>query len=331
MKFSILTASYNALDGLKDVMSQLQAQEGGVEVEHVVVDGGSTDGTVEALREWENERSTFNIELPTSNYSMKWVSEPDEGLYDALNKGLKMATGDVVGILHTDDVWEKGVLLRVAGAFGANGGWGMADGEGGGDKCEGGRLNVGDEEEVMGQRSFVTGLGRESGGSEGKPLQVRTPYELPEGVYGDLWYVDAEDICKVKRVWRSGGYDPKKWIHGWMPPHPALFVTRELVQRVGEYRLDLGSAADYEWMLRAGVVHEARLRYLPERLVRMRVGGQSNASVQGRLKAHDADRRAWELNGLKPKPWTLKMKVIRKLPQWVEGVFCGGKRGKSEH
>jgi glycosyltransferase len=138
-----------------------------------------------------------------------------------------------------------------------------------------------------------------------------------DGVYGDLLYVDAEEIAKVKRVWRSGSYDRRKWWNGWMPPHPALFVTRELAARVGDYRLDLGSAADYEWMLRAALVHEAKFVHLPETLVRMRVGGQSNVSTQARLKANRADRRAWEVNGLKPKPWTLWMKPLRKLPQWL--------------
>jgi hypothetical protein len=70
------------------------------------------------------------------------------------------------------------------------------------------------------------------------------PNSHPDAVYGDLLYVDADDISKVRRVWKSGSYHPKKWFNGWMPPHPALFVTRELAERVGDYRLDLGSAAD---------------------------------------------------------------------------------------
>lgn len=252
-------------------------------LEHLVIDGASTDGTVEALQELERHVPA-NSE---SGYTLQWISEPDRGLYDALNKGLRMASGDVIGILHTDDVWETGVLKSVFDVFYAGDGrWKMEDG-GGGDS------------------------------SSTRNSHLLTPIYHPEGVYGDLLYVDAEDITKVKRFWKSGAYHPKKWWNGWMPPHPALFVTRELAERVGEYRLDLGSAADYEWMLRACLVHQADLNYLEKVFVRMRVGGQSNVTTQARLKANAADRKAWELNGLTPYVWTLWMKPLRKLWQWV--------------
>jgi glycosyltransferase len=341
MKFSILTCSYNSLSGLKDAVRQCRSEVTlekseeycgtGFEVEHIIIDGGSTDGTAAWLRQ-ESERRipttagvSGNIELSTSNedphssipqfpnfpinYSLKWISEPDQGLYDALNKGLRMATGDVIGILHTDDVWEAGALGFVVQAFGCEaslecGSLLPPSGESG--LPDGGRDT---SLESMPTRSKLL---RPQGGSK---LQHSRP--SVDGIYSDLVYVDAEDISKVRRYWKSGTYDPKKFYNGWMPPHTSLFVTREFMQRVGDYRLDLGSAADYEWMLRACLVHDAHLAYIPEVLVRMRVGGASNASVKGRLKAHGSDQKAWELNGLKPKPWTLKMKVIRKIPQWV--------------
>lgn len=335
MKFSILTATYNALPGLREAIAQVRAQQGEFEIEHLIIDGGSTDGTAEWLC-GEVERRTSNVEHSTSKCDLKWISEPDKGLYDALNKGLRMATGDVIGILHTDDVWEPGTLKRVCDAF-----------------CK--ALECGPDEGGAALNAGESGASLAAGASLGQAqAQDRTPGASIGAVYGDLLYVDAQDISKVRRVWKSGSYDRKKWFNGWMPPHPALFVTRELAQRAGEYRLDLGSAADYEWMLRAGLVHDAKFVYINDleeqkqkgsarefltfspseagsrenvknhgltpfafAFVRMRVGGQSNVSVKGRLKAHDADRKAWELNGLKPRPWTLKMKLIRKIPQWV--------------
>jgi hypothetical protein len=101
-----------------------------------------------------------------------------------------------------------------------------------------------------------------------------------------------------------------------MPPHPTFFVRRECYERLGGYRLDVGTAADYELMLRFLLVHKLRVAYIPEVLVNMRVGGASNRSLRARWRAHKMDRKAWDVNGLKPKPWTLFMKPLRKLPQW---------------
>jgi hypothetical protein len=249
---------------------------------------------------------------------------------------MRLATGDVIGILHTDDVWEPGVLKRVWDAFQEGDGesaCGTGEGrleleDGEKNKCERPTSNIEHPTSKGSGLRPVEGFPNSQPLSPNSKLPITAPQAQPpnsnlqssishtEGVYGDLLYVDADDITKVKHVWNSGAYHPKKFYNGWMPPHPALFVTLQLAERVGEYRLDLGSAADYEWMLRACLIHNATLVYLPETLVRMRVGGQSNASVQGRVDAHAADGKAWSVNGLQPKFWTLKMKVIRKLPQW---------------
>jgi hypothetical protein len=103
---------------------------------------------------------------------------------------------------------------------------------------------------------------------------------------------------------------------GWMPPHPTFFVRRRVYERHGGFRLDLGSAADYEFMLRVMVKHRIRTVYLPRVLVRMRVGGASNVTVGNRVRANRMDREAWRVNGLRPYGWTLWMKPLRKVPQW---------------
>ncbi len=101
-----------------------------------------------------------------------------------------------------------------------------------------------------------------------------------------------------------------------MPPHPTFFVRRSVYEKYGAFNIALGSAADYELMLRFLVKHRISAAYIPEVLVKMRVGGVSNASLKNRLTANRMDRRAWEVNGLKPYPWTLLMKPLRKLPQY---------------
>ncbi len=103
-----------------------------------------------------------------------------------------------------------------------------------------------------------------------------------------------------------------------MPPHPTFFVRRSVYERFGSFNLDQGSAADYELMLRLLLKERITTAYIPETLVRMRVGGASNESLQARLKANRMDRRAWEVNGLKPYPWTTVMKPLRKVLQWVK-------------
>jgi glycosyltransferase involved in cell wall biosynthesis len=111
MKFSIVTTTYNSEPTLRATLDSILTQTYG-EVESVVVDGGSTDGTLAIIEEYEAKFGE----------RMRSVSEPDKGMYDAMNKGIAMATGDVVGILNSDDRYTSATVLeRVAKA--------MADGE----------------------------------------------------------------------------------------------------------------------------------------------------------------------------------------------------------
>jgi glycosyltransferase len=80
----------------------------------------------------------------------------------------------------------------------------------------------------------------------------------------------------------------------------------------------MGTAADYELMLRFLLKHGASARYIPEILVKMRTGGASNISLHNRLRANRMDRKAWEVNKLKPFPWTLCLKPLSKLTQYIK-------------
>lgn len=108
MKLSLVTACYNSLATLPDTLSSVYSQQD-VELEYIVVDGASEDGTRELIAA---ERSK-----PGSPLSI-WISEPDRGIYDALNKGIGLATGEVLGFLHADDVFAHPfVLEHVAASF----------------------------------------------------------------------------------------------------------------------------------------------------------------------------------------------------------------------
>jgi glycosyltransferase involved in cell wall biosynthesis len=245
-RISVITVTYNASDHLRDCLDSVREQ--GVDVEHILIDGASTDGTLNILDAYKDHLAHV-------------ISEKDEGMYDALNKGVVLATGDVIGILNADDFYfSKDTLSTVLDAF--------------------------SDEDV-------------------------------DAVYGDLVYVNRNNTEKVVRTWRSGEYQPRKFYHGWMPPHPTFFLRRRMYEKYGLFNPELGTAADYELMLRMLLRHDIQAAYIPKILVKMRSGGMSNQSLTNRLKANRMDRKAWTVNDLSPYPWTLWLKPIRKIEQWI--------------
>jgi glycosyltransferase involved in cell wall biosynthesis len=104
MRFSIVTPSFNQRIYLEQTAASVLGQAGGLELEWIVVDGGSTDGTVDFLRSLADPR-------------VHWTSEPDQGQADALNKGLQRASAEIIAWLNSDDLYAQGALADVAGAF----------------------------------------------------------------------------------------------------------------------------------------------------------------------------------------------------------------------
>lgn len=246
LKISIITVVFNNRETIQDTLRSVIDQDY-ENIEYIVIDGASTDGTIEKIAPFESQITTF-------------ISEKDKGIYDALNKGIQRATGEVIGILHADDLFaHSSVVTHVADHF------------------------------------LTTGT---------------------DSVYGDLTYVDREDIEHIVRHWRSGPYEKQKFLSGWMPPHPAFFVKKQCFLDFGMYDLSFKSAGDYELMLRFLYKRNVSASYLPEVLVKMRVGGTSNANLSNRIVANQQDRRAWKRNSLKPKFYTLWLKPIRKIPQY---------------
>lgn len=107
MKISIITATYNSDKTIGDTIKSVLRQTY-KDIEYIIVDGGSTDGTISLVKSYENE---FQGRL-------KWISEKDRGIYDAMNKGIRLSTGDVVGILNSDDFYtDVDILQTVADTF----------------------------------------------------------------------------------------------------------------------------------------------------------------------------------------------------------------------
>jgi glycosyltransferase involved in cell wall biosynthesis len=228
LSISVITAVFNRADTIGQALDSVQTQTL-ANVEHVVIDGASTDGTVAVL---ESRRERISV----------LVSEKDAGIYDALNKGLGLATGDVVGLMHSDDFFaDERVLEKVAAAFSDP--------------------NV-------------------------------------DGVYGDLDYVAKDKSERIIRRWRSGPYDPTKLAWGWMPPHPTLYLRRSVIEKWGGFDTSFHIAADYDQMLRYLAKGRIRLAYIPEVLVKMRVGGESNRSLSRIVRKSREDYRALRRNGV---------------------------------
>jgi glycosyltransferase involved in cell wall biosynthesis len=104
MKISIITPVYNGSLTIENTIKSIIYQSYDA-VEYIVIDGGSTDSTIDIINK-------------NSKYISFWLSEPDNGIYDALNKGMRMATGDIIGILHSDDIYaDKLVLGKIANVF----------------------------------------------------------------------------------------------------------------------------------------------------------------------------------------------------------------------
>lgn len=108
MIFSIITITFNSREYLEETIISVITQEF-TELEYIIIDGGSTDGTLEIIRGYANADSRI-----------RWISEPDDGIADAFNKGLRMARGEIVGILNSDDRYLPGALARVAEAVGTH-------------------------------------------------------------------------------------------------------------------------------------------------------------------------------------------------------------------
>ncbi|MGC9151639.1 MAG: glycosyltransferase family 2 protein [Microbacter sp.] len=250
MKISIITASYNSAKMLRNAIESVLNQSY-QNIEYLIIDGDSTDESVEIIQSYEVK---FNGKL-------RWISEPDKGIYDALNKGILLASGDIIGVLHSDDVFASNdSLWHVHEAF------------------------------------------------------TRSAADV---VYGDLVYVKQSNPSQVIRYWRSNPFTPSLLFRGWMPPHPTVFVTKEMYQKHGLFDPAFSISADYDLLLR--IFRDPLLHgvYLPEVITRMTLGGMSNRNLSNILIKSKEDYRALRKNGFPHAWWILLMKNLSKLTQFI--------------
>ena len=246
LKISIITVSFNSQSTIRQTIDSVFSQDY-QNKEHILIDGKSKDWTLEIVEFCKEKLDYF-------------ISEDDDGIYDAMNKGIKVATGDIIGILNSDDFYpDNNVISKVAEVFNKT-------------KCD--------------------------------------------CLYGDLVYVKSTFARKVVRYWKSGNYTKKRIKQGWMLPHPTFFVRKKIYEKYGLYDTKLKSAADYEMILRLLYIRKLKVEYIPQIMVKMRLGGKSNRTIINRLRANYEDNMAWKLNNLY-KPYFIRiLKPMLKLKQF---------------
>ena len=161
MKISIITTSYNSEKTIEDTIKSVLSQNY-KDFEHIIVDGNSKDNTMKIVKKHEKEY----------NGKLKYISEKDQGIYDAMNKGIKMATGDVIGLLNSDDKYSKNSVLEIiADAFKNN-------------NCDGVYANLYYLDENMNKvyRKWVSGIGKVTRGW----LPAHPTLYLKKEVYDNL-------------------------------------------------------------------------------------------------------------------------------------------------
>lgn len=229
MKVSVITATWNSAVTLRDTLESVLGQTY-LDIEHIIVDGGSTDGTMELVREYE----------PRYNGRLRYVSGPDNGIYDAMNKGILMASGQVVGILNSDDFYTAQDTV----------------------------------ERLMGEL-ISSGV---------------------DAVYGDIHFVDDEDLNKCVRYYSSAGFKRWKMRLGFMPAHPSFYCKKEVYERFGLFSTSYKVAADFENLLRLIYVGKISIKYVPKDCVTMRTGGASTSGLTSHRQILADHVRAYRKN-----------------------------------
>ena len=228
MKITIITVCYNSAKTIGHTLQSVSEQTHS-DIEHIIIDGGSKDDTLAII-------------LSEGAHVSRIVSESDNGIYDAMNKGIALASGEIVGFINADDFYASpNSLATVAAAFAKSSA----------DSC-----------------------------------------------YGDLCYVSQVDPTRTVRYWRSSPFLPGSFEKSWCPPHPTFFVRRSVYQRLGGFDLSFKIAADFELMARYLEAARISSHYIPEVLVKMRLGGTTNRSLSNIFKQNAEIRRALSKNGL---------------------------------
>ena len=250
MKVSIITPVLNEKTTISSTIESVLSQTY-KDIEYIVVDNGSDDGTLDILHSYGDRIHRI-------------LSEDIKGIYTTMNKGLKAAKGQILGILNANDLYfDDNVIKNVVDCFEKHGA----------DVC-----------------------------------------------WGDLLYVDKKDINKNIRYWKSSEFKKGLFKKGWVPPHPSFFVRKCVYEKYGFFNLEFKLAADHELMLRFLEINRVRSHYIPGVLVRMRVGGATNANVRNIISQNHEIWKALCRAGMGMFPLFLFCKIINRIKQFTISI-----------
>ncbi len=247
LKISIITATYNSGKTVGDTLKSVLAQTYH-DYELLVVDGASKDNTLEVVKKME----------PLFEGRMRYISEPDKGIYDAMNKGIRMATGDVIGILNSDDFYTSDDALACIA-------WTLEN-------------------------------------------------EKVDAVYGDIHYVDDEDLKKCVRYYSSKPF--RRWMMrlGFMPAHPSFYCRKEVYEKYGAFDAEnYRVAADFENLLRLIFVNKIKTHYISKDFVTMRTGGASSSGLESHKRIMRDHLKALKKNGVYSNFFLLGLRYLYKI------------------
>lgn len=247
LKISIITATYNSGKTVGDTLKSVLAQTYH-DYELLVVDGASKDNTLEVVKKME----------PLFEGRMRYISEPDKGIYDAMNKGIRMATGEVIGILNSDDFYTSDDALACIA-------WVLEN-------------------------------------------------EKVDAVYGDIHYVDDEDLKKCVRYYSSKPF--RRWMMrlGFMPAHPSFYCRKEVYEKYGAFDAEnYRVAADFENLLRLIFVNKIKTHYINKDFVTMRTGGASSSGLESHKRIMRDHLKAFKKNGVYSNIFLLGLRYLYKI------------------
>jgi len=245
---SIITIVYNGANTISATLESVRTQSY-QQIEHIIIDGASTDNTLEVVKAFPH---ITNI-----------LSEPDRGVYDAMNKGLTLATGDIIGILNADDLLADATTLA----------------------------------------------------------QIATVFEQNKALdcmYGNITFFAGNDLDKTVRYWRSKPYYPTFFEDGEVPPHPSLYVRRQVYETIGGYLPYFKISGDNEFMFRLLKVYNYKSYFLDRTIVKMRIGGISTKGFKSYVISAMELMTAWQVNGYQ---YPKKLFVVRPFKKIAQLIF----------